>query len=153
MEADLEHLLRGLVDGYSYLEFFGTPLGRNFNNVLHLREIKRTEEGFLLDFSEGNTFLEVEIIEPERFVMKNKAGSIRERTIDIFAQKVVINWIMAPRELWGKEEMNNWTMEKAEEGGETATVESSTFMAADGKRVDKALETRAPAVKVFTYPT
>jgi len=29
----------------------------------------------------------VEIIEPERFVMKNKAGSIRERTIDIFAQR------------------------------------------------------------------
>jgi len=50
MEADLEHLLKGLVDGYSYLEFFGTPLGRSFNNVLHLLEIERTEKGLCSTF-------------------------------------------------------------------------------------------------------
>jgi len=43
-------------------------------------------------------------------------------------------------------------MEKVEKGGESVTVESSTFTVADGKREDKTLETQAPAVKVFTYP-
>ncbi len=151
MQADLEHLLKGLVDGYSYLEFFGMPLGRSFDNVLHLRAIERTETGFLLDYSEGSTFLKIEIIEPERFVMKKKAGGARERTIDIYAQKVVIDWVLVPRERWSASEKNNWTMEKVEKGGDTVTVESSLFTVEDGKRVDKTMETQAPAVKVFTY--
>lgn len=150
MRSDLEHLLKGLVDGYSYLEFFGMQLGRNFDNVQHLRGIEPTDSGFALDYSEGNTYLVVELVEPERFVMKRKPGSARERTIDVYARKVVIEWVLAPRDRWSSSEKNTWTMEMAEGSGNQVTVESSMFTVDDGKRADKTVETRSPALRVFT---
>ncbi len=150
MLSDLGHLLESLVDDYVCLEFFGMRLGRDFDGVQHLRGVERTDRGFALDCSEGNAYLKVELVEPERFVMKRKPGGARERTVDVYARKVAVEWVQAPRSRWNSAEKSSWTMEAAGQDGGLVTVESSVFTAEDGRRADETVQTRAPALKVFS---